>query len=1757
MKRRLKKYMSVVLTVSLAMTLMPAAVWGAEAEEGDGVLPPALVQVGDGLDFEGGGLPGTVTGAPATDGPGSVAVTEFFGNHVLRVQPPADTDSNTARQASYWWTLPLDSGEYDLRDKDKVEVSFDWWVDITRPNANSLDVRLNNGEEQVLTLRTRGSGTSADSPAAISYYSGNMNSGNEPATGTAITALTGVPRLTRLSATIQLDLLAQQASIHLTDGASLAYATPQPIAIASDKLTSISVGASRASGQSWARFNAADGLEWDEHTYGMRVDNMLFRAAASGGDKPVIPPSEIAISPASADLEYGEGSLADKHTADFNAVVMPVNATGRTFTWSIGDESIATIAVNQDQSVTVTGVGEGQTMLTAISNMDDAVVDNVPITVKHVPATDEPAPDFSALLADGYTQEFGSHFAGEDQNPLWIFEGSNYHSLAREDAPRINHYFRFDASGSGNRGGQGVLPHSVFGSKVYAHLDWKVPAVTTAQNTFNLSFQHGANVLLSLRTGTHDGQRTIGAFTGALPGPTGPDPSNFWNGERYHAFSYNEVNIWYTVGIEFDFDDMMATVSLVPRDDAGALPSVLEIPFEGSQISSFVLTGERAGGNNIGIADNGIDNLFFFTKPLSPDTITEVLPYDFLRERPATADPNTWQSWMKTVYIGDVDSEAGLDLPTTINVKVAGGQTEPVGVTWKMTEAPWARPASELVYDPNKQGVYSYEGSIGNVPGAAVNRMGVKAKLYIENRHQTKLTTEPLSMEWLDRGVTAVPESSGEGILVTWRLLASEYNKDLTFNVYRNGDKINASPVATLNMVDTEGEAGDIYVVETVNTGDKSKTVTAWAHNYVDIPLQKPADRPNPALVYGAASNADPITYTANDMAVADVNGDGQYEILVKWYPSQAQDPGLPNRHTGETIFDLYTLEGELLWRINLGINIVSSAHHSAFNFYDLDQDGKAEFSVKTADGTRVYLPKADGTIDDLTDTPAWVLGEPEAVWVGGLQNPANDYKVNNTALGRVASGPETLTVFDGATGEPMDTVDYFAPYSINPNWGDSNNNRSDRFNGAVAYMPKNGVPGAEPYPTVIEVRGHYGPHYVAAYQWIDGQIENIWTFTLAGWNAGGNQGNHNLKVADVDFDGYSEVVLGAITIDQDGTVLWSSNGTRGTTVAGHGDALHVGAMVPDSDEIYVFQPHESGPPNNVTLVRGSTGEPLWTYSANVGDVGRGVAANVTPLPGFEVWGIETPMYNIVNGKVITTDVGGIGVVNKAPVNFILYWDGDLLSEFFDGPDNYNATGAPSITKFQYDVETGESGLETLQILSGTYSNNGTKANPGLIADIFGDWRDEVLVRTSDNQSLRIYTTDIPTDHVIYTLMHDPQYRLATNSQNAMYNQPAHLGFYLGEDIRDDVQQMRLPVPNIYYTSDGEGPTAGNAALSPAAATYYTNAPADIKVTVSLNGNTLTGIRKGDRELTGADYSVSAVTPDGKQTVTIKSRYLATLSNGDVLTFDFSAGESAELNISVTARTIYEPAPNPVTPAPSPAPAVPNPAPPAVDSGTPDDSDSSGTDSGSAAPKPVLNNEIANAEQIRADMQQALQAIAPLRFSDVPESHWAAKSIRYASQLGIVQGSPNGEFRGSEPVTRAEFAAMIVRSLGIDATGEGASFPDTRDHWASAYIGALYRLGVVNGTGNGAFTPNGKITRAEMSAILARVLNGGTDNAMPAFSDISGHWAAADIGLLSQAGIVNGISDGRFAPNDTATREQSAVILVRMLNTVLDLDLDL
>jgi len=1316
------------------------------------------------------------------DIPGVVSSNAIFkqhhdGSHVLNVNPLVGSAT-----ASHFWTLPLDSGNFDVSDKDIIEFNLDWWTEHSRPGANSYEIQFLDGENVLLALGSTQSGNASPWNSEVFFTAGG---------GGRSRVVQSTPRLTRYNVTVVLNLATGLADFELRNPAGQVVAAENSVNLPSRNLTSLRFGAIRAAGQNWAMGNGATGWDSPYSNYGGKIDNVQISARASEGRPTTIYPSGITLNARTANLEVGAGAFAERQQATFNATVAPSNVSNSSVTWSISNSNVATIQATGN-SVTVTARGAGQATLTATSNASSAIVATATIHVTHHHAGfREPEPNFSGLLADGWNLRFGSNFP---QNDVWGFTGNPAPQSARQgtQANPVNNYMAFIVNGqSGGRSISRRLPEVIEGSQAYFSFDWRPGTVninnsTADQNVYDIQILDGARPILSLRTGAdRNGRQRVGLFTAAEISGTNRDSFDHAQVTDLTGITSlsNWQQRWFTVGIDFNFNRQEATVIVTER---GSTTEVFRqtVSFTGTRITDLRINGLRTAANNLTITGNGFDNMYFFTRDHSSDTVVSVIPPGFLRTPPPGNDGTMPQSWFKTVEIGTVRNVADIGLPATVEVMTYGGQRAQVAVTWEVTEVPWSY--NGRAYNPNRQGVFTFTGTLGNaVQGSAVDRMNITPQIFVENRRPA--ATIVRGAEWLDRGVVAVPVQGGNGILVHWRLLATEYDQNLTFNIYRNGTRINTTPVTTLNFIDRNGRAGDEYQVAVIQTGEISPRTAAWENNFLEIPVQRPASRPNPARAFGATTLAYDIYYTINDMAVADVNGDGQYEILVKWDPSQQRDPGLSNRHTGETIFDLYTLEGELLWRINMGINITSSAHHSSFNFFDLDQDGLAEFAIKTADGTRVFHPRADGTICDLRDQPVYVIGDPNAVWVGGLRNPARNNQVNSGALGRVSQGPEFFTVFNGLTGLPIDTVEYFAPYGINRgNWGDTNNNRSDRFLSGVAFTPMLNNPSV-PYPTIIETRGHYGPHFVGAYQLINGRIELVWEFRLADFVPGNaaNFSNHSISFADVDRDGFDEIFFGSMALNGDGTPRWIANGTRGTIQGSHGDALHVTPMTPDN-EFFAMTPREDSPPNNVVVYNASSGDTLWAFSANSNDVGRGMAANITPSPGFEVWAsANTPIYNLVSGRRVEG--------TRPSINFRIFWDGDLLSELLDGPNNQPL----SVTKFNYN--TGR--IDTIQTFHGTLSNNGTKANPGLQADIFGDWREEVIVRRADNQAIRIYTTNIPTDFVIYTLMHDPAYRLQVNAQNSAYNQPPHLSFYLGEDIRDDVLNRRLPVPNIFFTN--------------------------------------------------------------------------------------------------------------------------------------------------------------------------------------------------------------------------------------------------------------------------------------------------------------------------------------------------------------------
>jgi rhamnogalacturonan endolyase len=582
----------------------------------------------------------------------------------------------------------------------------------------------------------------------------------------------------------------------------------------------------------------------------------------------------------------------------------------------------------------------------------------------------------------------------------------------------------------------------------------------------------------------------------------------------------------------------------------------------------------------------------------------------------------------------------------------------------------------------------------------------------------------PRQMENLGRGLIAIHQGGGS-VWIGWRILGIEPD-DIAFNLYRrtgtrNTTRLNVTALAgQTHFVDTEADLtkpNSYYVRPVVNgrelrpDGLYTLAANPPARQYLSIPLKTPAG------------------YTPNDASAGDLDGDGEYEIVV-----HQTGQGRDNAQAGITdppILQAYQLDGAFMWEIHLGKNIREGAHYTQFMVYDLDGDGFAEIVCKTADGT--------------VDGKGQIMGDPAADYVNREQN---------SKLGKVLDGPEFLTVFDGRTGAALATTGYLPPRGNIVDWGDDYGNRVDRFLAGVAYLDGE-------RPSVVMCRGYYTRTVLTAWNWRGGALSRVWTFDsddgTPGNDAYREQGNHQLSVGDVDNDGKDEIVYGACVVDHDGKGLY-------TTGRGHGDALHFSDLDPDRPGLEVFQVHERPSDSAAGDFRdAATGALIWGLPATR-DAGRGMAANIDPrYKGYQCW--SAPSDGLYSCK-------GVKITDRKPAscNFAVWWDGDLLRELLD---------RNIINKWNW-----ADGTETnLLTADGCASNNGTKATPALSADLFGDWREEVIWRTADNQELRVYTTTIPTQHRCATLMHDPQYRLAIAWQNVAYNQPPHPGFYLGEGM--------------------------------------------------------------------------------------------------------------------------------------------------------------------------------------------------------------------------------------------------------------------------------------------------------------------------------------------------------------------------------------
>ncbi|HEV8559906.1 MAG TPA: rhamnogalacturonan lyase [Actinophytocola sp.] len=734
---------------------------------------------------------------------------------------------------------------------------------------------------------------------------------------------------------------------------------------------------------------------------------------------------------------------------------------------------------------------------------------------------------------------------------------------------------------------------------------------------------------------------------------------------------------------------------------------------------------------------------------------------------------------------------------------------------------------------------------------------------------------DAVQLERLDRGLVAVP--TGEGVFLSWRLLGPEVSGRTAtgmagpdFEVFRNGARI-ATVTDSTNYLDREGSAAAEYRVAAIVGGkevDRSAPVTPWSGPFRNLPLHRPADGVTPA--------GEAFTYSANDMSVGDVDGDGQYEYIVKWDPSNSKDVSQVG-YTGTVFIDAYELDGTLLYRIDLGVNIRAGAHYTQFLVYDFDGDGRSEMMFKTAPGTKIIRYRPDGTVaserfitmpkedvragfshsDDYRMSAAdyyehlvtlfrgW-QAHPEVVaghWPSTLEQAFGiaprytyplsdvdaralvDYFVDVYAPSRstrnqlrnfagfIVDGPEYLTVFEGATGNPLQTIRY-KPGRQDDGllWGDyalpriEPGNRVDRFLSTVAYLDGK-------HPSAIFARGYYTRTTLVAYRWDGKRLNEEW-FVDSGHvpmtnpfndNPHGRsgtspefatittQGAHSVSVADVDGDGRQEIIYGAATIDDDGSVLYSSFGIAPPQSAipgqnvrlGHGDAMHVTDIDPNRPGLEIYMVHEGATvaPFGHALRTAATGEVIFGDYTGV-DTGRGMVGDVrSDVPGLEVWPAQPPnsgelgigMFS-AGGELLSTTTPG--------TNQSIRWAADMTTQI--------VAGATAPTLQPVRVEDWRRGV--LFVADGALANNGTKGNPSLVADILGDWREELLVRAADSSAVRIYLSTELTDRKLYTPMHDKQYRAEVARQQTVYNQPSYTSFYLASDI----DWSRVPVPDFW-----------------------------------------------------------------------------------------------------------------------------------------------------------------------------------------------------------------------------------------------------------------------------------------------------------------------------------------------------------------------
>lgn len=634
-------------------------------------------------------------------------------------------------------------------------------------------------------------------------------------------------------------------------------------------------------------------------------------------------------------------------------------------------------------------------------------------------------------------------------------------------------------------------------------------------------------------------------------------------------------------------------------------------------------------------------------------------------------------------------------------------------------------------------------------------------------------------MENLDRGLVAM--KTADGVYLSWRLSGTE-NYNSSFTVYRDGKQI-ATVSDSTNYLDTSGTMNSQYSVFSSSSSIKCDVVKPFASgsNFLDIPLA-PIDN-------YIAPDGTSYPYEIRDGSVGDLDGDGQYEIVVKREANRQHAGAAGFNHM---FLEAYELDGTVLWRIDMGQNMRAMTEF-AFLVYDFNNDGIAEIACKTAPGTK------DGTGRYVTEVSRYS-------WIKNANNQADYHDAN----GFVLTGPEYFSWFDGRNGAVIDTIDYpifrgtDSNNSLHKIWGDNYGHRAEKCMATVAYL--DGV-----NPSIVVWRGIYNGQpsvgdgrtalaaiNISGSRLVVGNRFDTWSGGKGGYTSGNEKyignGNHSIAAGDIDGDGYDEVMSGGLCIDHDMKAKWC-------TYRQHGDAHHLADYDPLNNSLEYFNVHEdAGTARNgqtlnygMTVIDASNGNQLFHVGAD-GDTGRGMMANVGAGGYYQFWGAGV-YKGTGNNKFAKSSF------NATSYNFRIFWDGDMYDELLDAESSgrrYNPT------VFKYNSKT--MGLDILYTDYNTSTINGTKATPILQADIFGDWREEFIVPTNDGLAMRIHTTNIPTTNKLYTLMHDPIYRMGVALQNQYYNQPPHIGYYVSNS-RDQYDKRAVKPSIVTPVYNGKAPS--------------------------------------------------------------------------------------------------------------------------------------------------------------------------------------------------------------------------------------------------------------------------------------------------------------------------------------------------------------